>query len=397
VTETLASSIETVQHQIIKDFPELWPYVDVALSVAAVLCLEHAADCPTAIFIGGSGTGKSTVVEMFNECHRTHVSDNFTPAAFVTQAAGLTDEQRSKADLLPRIRHKVMLTSECGTLFRGKIEAQGELFKVLTRVLDGRGFWKDAGTGGGRGYKGDYLFGWIGGTTEVAEDTWREMANLGSRVFFCRMPMADSLTPDALVREVLALEPYQTRLLRCTQTVTTFVDAFFQGHGVRAVQMDTARVPHDLLLEIANYASIVSAIRGMSRTIDDEEGENPRRAFNILTNVAMGHALVHGRSVITPADLDVVERLGVGSLPRGVSRLMAHLLDGKTFSRKEATAIVRPKGRDESDFGQLSVDKSIKALTSIGVIAHNGHVFKPLEKSTLTNLLELKGKRRVEA
>jgi hypothetical protein len=41
-----------------------------------------------------------------------YVSDNFTPASFVSQAANRSSKNLAKVDLLPRPRNKVLLTAE---------------------------------------------------------------------------------------------------------------------------------------------------------------------------------------------------------------------------------------------------------------------------------------------
>ncbi len=105
------------------------------------------------IYVGPPSAGKTTVATMFDGakvggkeiCYR---SDKFTHAAFVSQSAQANEAILKKVDLLPKIKNKVLLTPELGTIFRGKQDDLVERFSVITRVLDGQGFMTDSGTHG---------------------------------------------------------------------------------------------------------------------------------------------------------------------------------------------------------------------------------------------------------
>jgi hypothetical protein len=123
-------------------------------------------------------TGKNE--QGLGEAHPlVYVTDNFTPASFVSQAANVKTEKLPKVDLLPRIRHKLLVTPELAPIFHGKEADLTRTFAILTRVLDGDGLRTDSGTYGSRGYRGDYLFAWLGCTTPFDAIVWRVMAHCG--------------------------------------------------------------------------------------------------------------------------------------------------------------------------------------------------------------------------
>lgn len=165
-----AMSVDTVRGVISEYFPHLWPAVEAGLSTCATLLLADNVNPVALIYVGAPSAGKTTVVSMFEGatangqelCYR---SDKFTTASFVSQAAKVAEQDLSKVDLLPRIKHKVLLTPELSTIFRGKQDELAERFSTLTRILDGHGYTTDSGTHGQRGYTGDYLFAWLGATT----------------------------------------------------------------------------------------------------------------------------------------------------------------------------------------------------------------------------------------
>src|SRR5262249_54824209 len=124
-------SIEAVRETIDRHFPGLWPAVDAALSVCATLLLAQNANPTALIYVGGPSSSKTTVADMFADAavivddkpashDLFYLSDSFTPAAFVSQAASRPTKDLPKVDLLPRIRHKVLVTPELAPVFRGK-------------------------------------------------------------------------------------------------------------------------------------------------------------------------------------------------------------------------------------------------------------------------------------
>jgi hypothetical protein len=195
-TEVIAvesdKDITGVEKTIRRHFPDLWPAVEIGLATCATLLLRDNVNPVALIYVGPPSAGKTTVASMFEGttfageplCYR---SDKFTPAAFVSQSAQATAKKLKEVDLLPRIKHKVLLTPELSTVFRGKPDELAERFSIITRVLDGQGLTTDSGTHGKRGYEGDYVFAWIGCTTPFQESVWKVMAQLGSRLFFLVM------------------------------------------------------------------------------------------------------------------------------------------------------------------------------------------------------------------
>src|SRR3712207_3933042 len=102
-------------------------------------------------------------------------------ASFVSHAANVSRGELEAVDLLPRIKHKVLITPELAPIFRGKDDELAQRFSIMTRVLDGQGLQTDSGTHGRRGHRGDYLFAWLGCTTPLEDKVWRVIAQLGGR------------------------------------------------------------------------------------------------------------------------------------------------------------------------------------------------------------------------
>ncbi len=326
------------------NFPDLWPAVDLGLSTAATLLLAENTNPTAVIYVGGPSTGKTTVATMFDGamievngkreslCYR---SDKFTPASFVSQAANQPTKALAKVDLLPRIKDKILLTPELATIFRGKPDELTQTFSTITRVLDGQGLQTDSGTHGRRGYTGQHGFAWIGCTTPFEPQVWRVMAQLGSRLFFLVMETGRAVTVEDLLTGSSG-PSYPERLELCRAVVHKFLEELFVGYGgVRAVRWIAEDDP-DARLWLARCAMVLAAMRAVPIEERDTDGgsksyrpgqrELPFRAQAVLTNVARGHALAHGRRQVTMDDLPLVAAVTVSSMPGDTSAIFGALI-----------------------------------------------------------------------
>jgi len=157
--------VNQVRDLIENHFPGLWTPVDLGLSTCATLLLKDNVNPVAVIYVGPPSSSKSTVAEMFADAKVNgetfcYVSDDFTPAAWVSQAANVPTEKLDRVDLLLRIKHKVLVTPELAPIFRGKEDELTRTFRILTRVLDGEGLMRDGGVHGRRGHRGGE--GWPG-------------------------------------------------------------------------------------------------------------------------------------------------------------------------------------------------------------------------------------------
>jgi len=347
--------VAAVRAVIEQNFPDLWPAVDLGLATAATLLLADNVDPVAVIYVGGPSSSKTTVADFFVGHELCYRSDNFTPAAFVSHAANVPREKLDKVDLLPRIKHKLLVTPELAPIFRGKEAELAQRFAILTRVLDGDGLQTDSGTHGQRGYRGDYLFAWLGCTTPFDAMVWRVMANLGSRLFFLLMDSDGEVTVEDLVASEGAV-PYKARLNQVRTALHAFLSALFETYGgVRGVAWDVSADPQNVKVWIARFATVLAAMRSEPvREGDPERGrveyspakkEHPHRAHAVLGNLARGHALVHGRRQLTDDDLPFLVPVVVSSMPSECGAVFAALAKrgGEPLTAAQVQTILRVK------------------------------------------------------
>src|SRR5215831_18627898 len=269
--------VQDLQRTIEQHFPQLWPAVEAGLAACATLLLADNANPTALIYVGPPSSGKTTVAMMFEGAEvngepLVYRSDQFTPAAFVSHAANISNEDLEKVDLLPRIQHKVLLTPDLGTVFRGKTEELMHRLSIITRVLDGHGFTSDSGMHGQRGYAGDYLFTWLGCTTPFTDNVWQVMAQLGSRLFFLALDPIASPSVNDLVQTLSQPVPYLDRLEQSKEAVHTFLDALFITYdGVRGVVWDPdAGGAVQMIARLAELLAVMRSRQG--------QPESPHRA-----------------------------------------------------------------------------------------------------------------------
>jgi hypothetical protein len=189
-------------------------------------------------------------------------TDKFSCASWVTQTGRLNKVELEKIDLLPRARHKLLLTPGMATMFRGDPIELTQRFSLITRILDGQGLMVDGGVHGRRGHQGDYMFAWIGCTTPLGAAAWEIMAQLGSRLTFYDLKSVATPSIDDLMRSFTIGVPYKQALLECQKAVHSFLDRLFTHYGgVRGMDWQTERNNADAIEAIAHYAKLVALLR----------------------------------------------------------------------------------------------------------------------------------------
>ncbi len=319
--EVNAPSIQLVRTVVEKHFPSLWPAAEAGLSTCVTLLLEDNSNPVTLILCGASGSGKSTVTNMFDGIAIqgkpfTYRSDKFTTASFVSHSVQATQEQLMDVDLLPRIKDKVLLTPELSPIFRGKPDELVGRFSILTRVLDGQGLMTDSGAHGQRGYKGPLIFAWIGATTPLDATVWEIMATLGSRLFFLMLDTEERTTIDDLVASLSREVPHADGVEECKKVIEQFLNGLFTRHsGVGGLRWNRRNNNRSVLEVIARFAGLMAIMRTPFNQECKPMPESPHRANAVLYNLARGHALIHDRLDLTTDDLPLVAEVASSSIP----------------------------------------------------------------------------------
>jgi len=314
-------SYEKWRKIITENFPHLWPYAEACASTIAILLIKDAL--PFALVLQGvPGCGKTTTLSFFYNFIHSHKTDKFTPASFVSHAPQKSEKELEKVDLLPKLKHKVLITPDLSPLFGSQPEKLKENLATLTRVLDGCGLTTESGIHGTRGYSGDYMFTWIAATTPIPYAVWDLFGNLGARMYFYEVG-TERKTVDEHLQE-LRKSSYRQRVKECNQATLRFLKNVWQNGEV---EWKPDKDPEEVLRRIIQLALLLVRLRAKVNVVvkEDYEGEktyystptieHADRARQALYNLARGHAIIKGRRQLTMDDLPIVIEVTLSSAP----------------------------------------------------------------------------------
>ena len=345
----LRHELDHLKEVIERDFPNRSFAIEVALSVKAQMKIEGITQVFPLILMGKPSSYKSTILEIISVLPDCYVSDSFTPKSFVSHSANSKKEDLGKVDLLPRIKHKTLITPELAPLFSGNQDELIEKVSILTRILDGRGFVSDSGVHGRRGYTGDYSFMWLGAIVDIPHRVWKLLGNLGPRIYFVRLPEDAKSINNKLdeIKKNLKEDSYTARLASSKMVIKRYwnlIECRPKEDGEKII-WDKENDNEDALNKIIELAMLLSNLRATVptwHTYESDSGgsnynfetpvkEEPSRASNALYNLARGHALLYGRNYITTDELSIVIPVALSSAPKERVDLFRLLIknDGK--------------------------------------------------------------------
>lgn len=316
--------LKTLKEIIGHYFPDLWEDLKGSLSNTAITSLKNMNGCPVLVKVGNPSGMKTTTDSLFYGHPETHLSDDFTPKAFVSHASNVKKEELESIDLLPKLKNKTLITPELAPLFEAPKEKLVENFSMLTRVLDGEGLHRDSGVQGHRGYSGDYCFAWQGSTTPIRPHIWNMMGKLGNRMLFWNMHEKNNSEEDYI--KMFSETEYSEKVKICRSAVHEFLNNFFKNYPKRKLEWKTRENEKNILIKIIRYAQLLAKLRGsLTAWKSKEEGvdyeytipviEEPMRAINSLRNLARGHALINDRLWLEQSDLKIVKWVCLSSMP----------------------------------------------------------------------------------
>jgi DNA-binding transcriptional ArsR family regulator len=349
--------------------PGLWLPLEFAISVRSILHVKNI-DLPfIAVILGPPSSNKSLAVDMFEGARYIFATDDFSAKSFVSHNSGVSNEELAKIDLLPKIVNKMFLVPELSPLFTTKDDELANVFGIITRIADGKGYVSDTGAKGHRGYRGRMMFVWLGAAVDIPYKIHKMLSNLGPKLYFLRLP-ATQETEDNLLQG-LKEDDFKERLQEVNNVLYEYLELFEscpimepdpQVGNIPRLEMDAANpVQEDAQRYIIRLAELLAHLRGTVSTWETEgtQGldyaystpyiENPKRAIQQLFNLARGHALSQGRDYITvDDDLPIVVKVvlsGAASIER--VKVLNALLGRKDHGYLNVDDVVEATGTSE--------------------------------------------------
>lgn len=331
------TTLEEWRMVIRENFPDFLFAAELILSIIVQILILDITNPFGLVLIDVPSAGKTITINFFSEIEElVYMTDKFTPASFVSNATNVKKNELDKIDLLPKIRYKLFGVRDLAPIFGQRDDDLLENIAILTRVLDGEGFQTDTGAHGGRGYKGDYMFLMIAGSTPMQPRVWRVMGNLGGRLYFYTMKSRDK-SEDELANQ-LSDEAYKIKEKNCRNTTRDLLYTLWNKHQ-EGVSWNKKEDSIENKKIISRCARLLARLRGVINVWKDksEDGkelsyrspiiEKPDRINQHLYNLARGHALICGRSQINKEDLRFVIELAFDSAPSSRATIFRKLID----------------------------------------------------------------------
>jgi hypothetical protein len=377
-----ATGIEAVELTVNRYYPDFLPSVKACLAVFGSMSLKGRQMCLCLILTGPSGSGKSTVVRMFFYNAKTdpiytnvYRSDHFTPKAFVTHSASMSEAKRKEADMLPKLNDHVLLTKELAPMFRGKDDELRQTFGLLISVLDGDGHTSDSGAAGRRGYDEKILFNWVGATTPIPPAIHQMMGQLGTRFLFFEVP--HKAPTDAELDAHTKSDEREIGATECRAVVNACVVDFMERHPIGSVDPASIEIDDDAARAITRWTQLLCRGRatlsgektgkdGPWKATGVESVEAPWKVIDYFKELARGHALMHGRAYVNADDIELVAHVALSSMPLRLSRVLRGLRTTPVLTTED----VRHLCRDEFNqrISPATAINAMRDLKMLGVV-----------------------------
>jgi hypothetical protein len=316
-----------------------------------------------AIILGRPAGGKTQVISLLRKWIYAYYTDSFSAKSWITHTTSVKNKDELEAiDMLPSIKNKIFCTPEWEPIFTLREEDLRAILGIITRIADGQGLATNSGVYGRRAYEGIHMFSWIGAAVDVPYLVYKVLGTLGQKLYFFRLPFEESssynITQDLGTDFTTKFDAIQSALFDYlkwfeigpdlkhddrdgileVEDVTAEKDLRYKPgvpgnqfkmmrkkkfnleHGktkdTRLLKIEWDRDRDDSKAKqcIAELAVLLSHLRCDVKTWKEGDDigyapslpEHPKRAAEIMFNLAKGHALLYGRNFVTMQDVPIV-------------------------------------------------------------------------------------------
>lgn len=362
------------RNSITKKFPELTFAAETMASVICQLLINDITNPFGLVLIDVPSAGKTIALNFFAGIDSiVYSTDKFSPASFVSHAVNVKKEVLEKIDLLPRIRHRVLMVRDLASVFSEREEDLSKNIGILTRVFDGEGLQTDTGVHGQRGYSGDYCFMFLAASTPIPPRVWKMMGNFGSRLFFLGIDSTEK-NEDELVNQ-LKNSTCRDKEKQCRVATKDFISTIFSEYP-NGVNWEHSKEDSKCMKIIARAAKLLACLRApiniwkefnSDNTVDHSIPikEMPDRINQLLYNLARGHALVCERRQIAMDDIKTVLEVTFSSAPAQRVKAFKALLEnnGELITNQAMAALNCSRPTAIKELEALTILKITKTVS----------------------------------
>jgi hypothetical protein len=220
----------------------------------------------------------------------------------------------------------MFLTPELAPTFASKDEDLVQILGIITRVLDGHGYFSNSGAHGGRGYKDQMMFVWIGAAVDIPRKVHKYLATLGPKLYFLRLPKEVYSNPEEEYLKRVKGVDFSRKVSAIHVALFDYLKWFElcplaeieKTSGLPKIAWNPDKNNEESLRYIIRLGRLLARLRGSVPTWDTSHSqgseyaygiatiEEPSRAITQLLNLAKGRALSQGRNFITNEDVTVI-------------------------------------------------------------------------------------------
>ena len=193
----------------------------------------------------------------------------------------VTREQLKEIDLLPKIKNKIFLIPELAPTFASKDDDLIQLLGIITRVLDGHGYFSNSGAHGGRGYEGPMMFVWIGAAVDIPKRVHKYLSTLGPKLYFLRLPKEIYNDPnDEYLRQIKGVD-FSKKVSVIHDALLDYLKWFElcpfgeieQGSGLPKIVWDSDTDDEEAIRYIIRLGRLLAHLRGSVPTWDTSHSQ----------------------------------------------------------------------------------------------------------------------------
>lgn len=340
--KALKEKLELLKKETDKHESKIYFAIKIGLASAIQMKIDEETR-PFTILFNGNITNKEIIMDSFKKMPDVFYVDSFTSKSFVTHSARHSTKNLKDIDLLPKIRNKVMLTSNVDSTFSGNKPTVNDNVRMLDIVLEGKGYESHSAVHGVRGYNGNYDFVWLGTINQINRRISDAIGIMNNKPLFFRLD--DNQKPEKInMKEMLkSLNEKQgsqgNEIIDSVKDLLTTISELFPNEK-KKVMWESSKDDRETSKEIVNLSIFLRDFRAYIPTKNTAESTSGGTNYNFdtpikedlfklsktLYNLARGHAIICGRNYIINEDLEIIIHVVMSSLPTDRLELFEVLL-----------------------------------------------------------------------
>jgi len=338
-SEKLRENIITLKSQL-NNNSTLFLGIVTILSVSMQMRIE-GVQYPFTVFFTGNATDKNFITKCFKDNSNFYYTNTFTPKSIVSHSPRIKTWKIRENDLLPKIRNKVLFSSNSDALFLGNKPTVTDNITIMDSVLDGNGYESHSAVFADRGYKGNYNFVWLGTITNLNDKFWSSIGMMNNKPLFFELNNQSSNSIDELT-SLVSNGDVEESIVEQIKKIWEIISRV-SHNGEKHLKWNSEKDDKKTIENISKICVFLSHIRAHITTKNTREStsggtnynfttpkfEDSKKLMNTLYNLARGHALLYGRDHLLPEDLEIILHVMQSSIPKDRMNILKLLIQKK--------------------------------------------------------------------